>query len=150
LLLAHALSCSLVAAAGKVFIHGINMLPFTPASEFYLTREWVEEEYPVVTASITGDTTDEWKGFLYGTHCVIDSRAAWKEIGKLVTFDGGNTRSNLMYFCATRPPQGSNDDDDDDDEDREDEDDADDEPEQTRNRVLIEDEQDRFVAIASY
>ena len=89
-----------------VFIHGINMLPFTPASELYLPATWVREEYPVVIASVTGETTDEWKGFLYGTHCVIDPEAAWQEIMQLTSFDGGNTRSNLMYFCATRPTAG--------------------------------------------
>lgn len=90
-------------AAGMVYVHGINMLPFTPLSELYLTAPWVTEEYPVVIASVTSDITDEWKGFLYGTHCVIDEPAAWKEIQGLSSFDGGNTRSNLMYFCATRP-----------------------------------------------
>lgn len=96
-------SFSVLPAAGLVYIHGINMLPFTPASELYLTADWVREEYPVVISSVTGDITDEWKGFLYGTHCVIDSTAAWQEILGLTSFDGGNTRSNLMYFCATRP-----------------------------------------------
>ncbi len=92
-------------AAGKVYIHGINMLPFTPASEFYLTPDWIVEEWPVVWNSITPQITDEWKGFLFGTQCVIDSNKAWKSIEKLTSFDGGNTRSNLMYFCATRPKQ---------------------------------------------
>lgn len=92
-------------AAGKVFIHGINMLPFTPFSEQYLTADWVKEEYPVVYASITPLITDEWKGFLWGDHAVIDSTQAWEQIRNLNTFDGGNTRSNLMYFAATRPTQ---------------------------------------------
>jgi endo-1,3(4)-beta-glucanase len=90
-------------AAGMVYIHGINMLPFTPLSELYLTAPWIKEEYPVVISSVTSEITDEWKGFLYGTHCVIDEPAAWSEIVGLTSFDGGNTRSNLMYFCATRP-----------------------------------------------
>lgn len=92
-------------AAGKVFIHGINMLPFTPFTEQYLTGDWVKEEYPVVLASITPQITDEWKGFLWGDHAVIDASAAWDQIRNLNTFDGGNTRSNLMYFAATRPQQ---------------------------------------------
>jgi endo-1,3(4)-beta-glucanase len=81
------------------------MLPFTPLSELYLDSAWVTEEYPVVIASVTSDITDEWKGFLYGTHCVIDPKTAWEEIQGLTSFDGGNTRTNLMYFCATRPKQ---------------------------------------------
>lgn len=96
--------CAL-SAAGKVFIHGINMLPFTPFSEQYLTADWVVEEYPVVFASITPQITDEWKGFLWGDHAVIEPNKAWEQIRNLNTFDGGNTRSNLMYFAATRPNQ---------------------------------------------
>lgn len=92
-------------AAGKVFVHGINMLPFTPASELYLTHDWVSEEYPVVMASTSSSTPEPWLGFLIGTHCVIDAEAGWKEIQKLSVFDGGMTRSNLMYWCATRPQQ---------------------------------------------
>ena len=96
--------CLLLSAAGKAYIHGINMLPFTPASELYLTSEWVREEYPVVLASLAGsDVPDEWRGFIFGTHCVVDALHAWDQIRALTTFDGGNTRSNLMYFCATRP-----------------------------------------------
>ena len=81
------------------------MLPFTPASEGYLTADWVSEEWPVVWASVTPDITDEWRGFLFGTQCVVDEQQAWNNIQGLTSFDGGNTRTNLMYFCATRPPQ---------------------------------------------
>jgi endo-1,3(4)-beta-glucanase len=92
-------------AAGTAYIHGINMLPITPVSEFYLTADWVKEEYPVVFASLTPDVGDDWRGFIWGTHCTIDAVAAWTQIEGLTSFDAGNTRSNLMYFCATRPPQ---------------------------------------------
>lgn len=92
-----------------MFIHGINMLPFTPLTESLLTAPWVAEEYPVVFASITPAITDEWKGFLWGDHAIIDAAQAWTQIENLNTFDGGNTRSNLMYFAATRPAQAGDD-----------------------------------------
>lgn len=33
------------------FVHGIQMLPYTPVTELYLTSDWVTEEYPVVRAA---------------------------------------------------------------------------------------------------
>lgn len=94
-------------AAGMTYIHGINMLPFTPISELYLLKPWVQEEYPFVWSTLTPDITDEWRGFLIGTRCVSEPNEAWKQIRALTSFDGGNTRSNLMYFCATRPVSSS-------------------------------------------
>jgi endo-1,3(4)-beta-glucanase len=92
-------------AAGKVYVHGINLLPFTPASELYATSDWAKEQFPVAWASLDQhDAGDDWRGFLRGAQCAFDAPAAWKAIKALTSFDGGNTRANLMHFCATRPP----------------------------------------------
>jgi endo-1,3(4)-beta-glucanase len=92
-------------AAGKVYVHGINLLPFTPASELYATSAWAKEQFPVAWASLEQhDAGDDWRGFLRGAQCAFDAPAAWKAIEALTSFDGGNTRANLMHFCATRPP----------------------------------------------
>jgi endo-1,3(4)-beta-glucanase len=41
-------------ARGAVYVHGINMLPFTPLTEWYMPRDWVAEEYPVVRGTVAG------------------------------------------------------------------------------------------------
>jgi endo-1,3(4)-beta-glucanase len=79
------------------------MLPFTPITEELLRRHWVEEEYPVVSKALSGKIEDGWKGFLYMEHAIIDKEAAWQEAQTLTGFDDGNSRTNTLYWIATRP-----------------------------------------------
>jgi endo-1,3(4)-beta-glucanase len=84
------------------FIHGIQMLPFTPISEELLRPDWIVEEYPVVATGLP-TASEGWKGFIYMAHAVINAPAAWVEAGTLVGYDDGNTRTNTLYWIATRP-----------------------------------------------
>ncbi len=84
------------------FIHGIQMLPFTPISEELLGPGWVSESYPLFSTNY--DTADEgWRGFMVMAKAVFDSDAALREVRDLRSFDDGNTRSNTLYWLATRP-----------------------------------------------
>lgn len=86
------------------FIHGIQMLPFTPITEQLLEPAWVEEEYPVVSTALSdGGLGQGWRGFIYMTHGVIDVAAAWDEAQTLTGYDDGNTQTNTLYWLATRP-----------------------------------------------
>ena len=78
------------------------MLPFTPISEELLRKEWITEEYPVLQPAIA-TASEGWKGFIYMAHGVIDKNAAWEEAKSLQSYDDGNTRSNTLYWLATRP-----------------------------------------------
>lgn len=90
--------------ANLEFIHGIQMLPFTPITEELLRAEWIEEEYPVVQPVADGPEISEgWKGFLYMAHAVIDPNTAWSEGQSLTGYDDGNTKTNTLYWLATRP-----------------------------------------------
>ena len=90
--------------ANLEFIHGIQMLPFTPITEELLRAEWVQEEYPVIQpATLSPDIGEGWKGFIYMTHAVIDPVAAWDEALTLNGYDDGNTKTNTLYWLATRP-----------------------------------------------
>lgn len=65
---------------------------------------WVAEEYPVLLSTVNWNTIeDEWRGFLYLQHAVIDKQAAWNEIQTLSSYGGGNCRTNSLYWVATRP-----------------------------------------------
>ena len=90
--------------ANLEFIHGIQMLPFTPITEELLRAEWIVEEYPVVSTVLTDPGLSEgWKGFIYMAHAVIDPNAAWSEAQTLNGYDDGNTKTNTLYWLATRP-----------------------------------------------
>ena len=90
--------------ANLEFIHGIQMLPYTPITEELLRAEWIEEEYPVIQpATLSPDIGEGWKGFIYMAHAVIDPNAAWSECQTLNGYDDGNTKTNTLYWLATRP-----------------------------------------------
>merc|ERR1712130_361139 len=89
--------------SGLIYSHAINMIPFTPLTKLLLNKEWVTEEYPIVeTALSKGIYRDSWKGFIYMDHAVIAPDVAWKEIQKIKHFDDGNSRTNAMWWIATR------------------------------------------------
>jgi endo-1,3(4)-beta-glucanase len=93
--------------ANVEFIHGIQMLPYTPITEELLRAEWIEEEYPVVAAGLNNPSIGEgWKGFIYMAHAVIDPVEAWNEASTLNGYDDGNTKTNTLYWLATRPGVG--------------------------------------------
>ncbi len=86
------------------FIHGIQMLPFTPITASLLEPAWVEEEYPVVAEALDSPTLAEgWRGFIYMTHAILDPVTAWDEVLTLEGHDDGNTLTNTLYWVATRP-----------------------------------------------
>ncbi|NUQ76940.1 MAG: hypothetical protein HUU21_25685 [Polyangiaceae bacterium] len=91
--------------SGPELIHGIQMIPFTPISEALLPADWVAEEYPVVSQALGGAIGEGWKGFIYMDHAIIDAPAAWGEVATLTGYDDGNTKTNTLYWVATRPIQ---------------------------------------------
>ena len=108
------------------FIHCIQMLPFTPISEELLREKWIREEYPVnvVIFSIPicifcwfkvlseaytrpdPPLSEEWKGYVVMAHAIIDPQAAYQEALQLARYDDGNTKSNTLWWIATRPGAG--------------------------------------------
>jgi endo-1,3(4)-beta-glucanase len=84
-------------------IHGIQMLPFTPITEALLEPAWVKEEYPFVAGKLLPSSGESWRGFIYLDHAVIDAPAAWQQVQTLNSYDDGNTRTNSLYWVATRP-----------------------------------------------
>jgi len=84
------------------FIHGIQMLPFTPISEELLDPQWISEGYPVFSSNLAG-AGEGWKGFIYMAHSIFDAASAWQEASTLNGYDDGNSKTNTLYFIATRP-----------------------------------------------
>jgi endo-1,3(4)-beta-glucanase len=88
--------------ADPELVYGIQMIPFTPASETLLDPVWVADTWPQFEAAASG-ASDGWAGFLHLAHAVVDPDAAWTAINALGGFDDGNSKTNSLYFIATRP-----------------------------------------------
>ena len=92
------------------FIHGIQMLPFTPISEKLLDPVWIKLQQPILETALTRSTPpleDGWRGYIYMSKAIIDPTAAYNWIKSFRGgFDGGNTRTNTLYWILTRPGLG--------------------------------------------
>ncbi|KAM3577913.1 hypothetical protein VYU27_000018 [Nannochloropsis oceanica] len=91
------------------YVHGINLMPFTPITEALLDVGYVKEEYAVLSPVLTRQeepVAEEWKGFVYLDHAVLDPASAWEEVQMLDKFDSGNSLSNSLWWVATRPGAG--------------------------------------------
>lgn len=88
------------------YIHGIQMLPYTPITIDYITPDWIKDSYPVFSAAYTRAdpvASDAWKGLLYQAQAVIDLPTATSLINTLKGYDDGNTRTNTLYWLYTIP-----------------------------------------------
>ncbi len=85
------------------YVYGIQMLPFTPASEDLLDPAWITDAWSQMSAAATSATEQGWIGFMYMAHAVIDRAAATGEVSQLTGYDNGNSRANTLYWLATRP-----------------------------------------------
>merc|ERR1719378_349505 len=95
--------------ANVEFIHCIQMLPFIPISEELLRETWIKEEYNVLSEAYGRQDpplSEEWKGYIIMAHAIIDPNAAYSEALQLTRYDVGNTKSNTLYWIATRPGMG--------------------------------------------
>ncbi|GLD98158.1 hypothetical protein PINS_up006855 [Pythium insidiosum] len=87
-------------------IHGINLMPVTPITSQLLSEEYVAREYEVIRgAAMTLDGDNNlWKSLLVMDNAIIDAPAAWKDLTTSVNaFDPWNSRTNALYWVATRP-----------------------------------------------
>lgn len=84
------------------YIYGIQMIPFTPSSESLLPAAWLRTIEPQISAARSA-AVDGWKGLLWMGTAVHDSTAAWNGVQQLAAYDDGNSRTNTLYWVATRP-----------------------------------------------
>jgi len=93
-------------AVGLAYVHAINLIPITPLSEAILTPAWVAEQYPVLEKALPQSSPrmdDPWMGFAHADLAVLDPEEAWRRTEGLKHFDNGNSRTNMLYWIATRP-----------------------------------------------
>jgi endo-1,3(4)-beta-glucanase len=92
--------------ANVEFIHGIQMLPYTPISEDLLRSSWIRESYSVFSSAYTRSSpaaSSAWLGLLYQAQATFDKAGAAAKIATLTGVDDGNTMTNTLYWLYTRP-----------------------------------------------
>ncbi len=88
--------------ANPEYVYGIQMLPFTPIAETLLARSWVSDAWPELNMAASG-AAPGWKGFLQMSHGITDRSAAWAEVNALTGWDDGNSKTNALWWVASRP-----------------------------------------------
>ncbi|KAG9409914.1 hypothetical protein AC1031_020225 [Aphanomyces cochlioides] len=89
----------------KWCIHGIQMIPVSPATEFVRTTKFVKEEWTEVlskTSIVAQSTmTNAWLSLLYANYAAVDPNTAMDKL-QTVALDDGLTRSWALYMAASR------------------------------------------------
>jgi len=91
------------------YIHGIQMLPFTPITEELLPYDYILTEWPVVKTALDDPNIQEaWVGILYLDFAIVDPTAAWDLFAPmpLEAIDSGLSKANAMYWILTREDHG--------------------------------------------
>lgn len=97
-----------------VFMHGIQLIPFTPVSEALLPRAWVSEAYPLATAGLATlpPGSDGWHHFMAMERAILDPAGAWSTATVSLANTqfygawGSHPRSVVLHWIATRPGAG--------------------------------------------
>lgn len=88
-------------------MHLINMIPFTPITDTFIKSAYVREEYPLLEQQAFGRIQDPindlWKGYAYLDLAIINPVDAWAKVQNMTFFDDGSSRTNSLYWIATRP-----------------------------------------------
>ncbi|KAL0589357.1 hypothetical protein ABG067_002576 [Albugo candida] len=87
----------------KYCIHGIQMIPITPITDYVRTTNFIREEWnsilsklPIVT---TPELTNPWLSLLYANYARVDKVTALKVLQN-VALDDGLSRSWAIYMAA--------------------------------------------------
>lgn len=88
-----------------VYVHGINLLPFTPITPYLIDEAYVVDEYPLIAGYLDSlQSRDIWRSIVVLDHAILDAETAWDElVNSVEAFDTWNSPSNSMYWVATRP-----------------------------------------------
>ncbi len=87
------------------YIAGIQMIPITPASEDLLSPLWVAEAWDrqLETMAENVPADSGWRDFIAGAVAGWDRELGCDMIRSQTGHDGGNTKTNMLHYCATRP-----------------------------------------------
>jgi len=83
------------------YSYGIQAMPVTPVSELWLRPRWLAATESIWQPAMA-TAVEQWRGILLMMSAVNSPEAAWQAASTLVLFDNGNTKTNLLYWVATR------------------------------------------------
>ncbi|GAB9471536.1 hypothetical protein Gpo141_00008742 [Globisporangium polare] len=90
-------------SAEKYCIHGIQMIPVTPITEFVRTKTFITEEWDTILSKelivTTTDVTNPWLSLLFANYARID-RASAVQVLQTCQLDDGLSRSWALYMAA--------------------------------------------------
>ncbi|DAZ93071.1 TPA: hypothetical protein N0F65_008865 [Lagenidium giganteum] len=88
----------------KYCIHGIQMLPFSPVTEYVRTKQFVQEEWDQVLSHEAivknNDMSNPWLSLLYVNYATVDKQTALDKLTQ-VSLDDGLSRSWALYMAAS-------------------------------------------------
>jgi len=90
------------------FVHGIQMIPFTPITDALLPRSFVIKEFGQVAQAFIRKKPaimTSWAGYVHMAQAIIDPRGSWDALMPMNAsgFDDGNSMTAALYWAATRP-----------------------------------------------
>lgn len=89
----------------KYCIHGIQMLPVSPANEMTRTKKFVAQEWDQILSkeSIvqTQEAVNAWQSLLFSNYAMVNQQVALDRLST-VPMDDGLTRAWALYMAATR------------------------------------------------
>jgi len=87
------------------YTFGIQIMPLTPVTELLVRPSWVNASRAAWSSAVDS-ATDQWKAFLITAASTLEPEKAWKDAQDLTAFDNGNSRTNMLYWAATRGKPG--------------------------------------------
>ncbi len=87
-------------SGGAAQVIGIQLLPMTIASEELIDGAWVTDAWPAMQAAGGGDS---WGGLMTMAHAIVDKAGAWTALNAMTGVEAGNSKTNTLYWAATRP-----------------------------------------------
>jgi len=87
-------------SGGAAQIIGIQLLPMTFGSEELIDSLWVTDAWPAMQAAGGGDS---WGGLMTMAYATVNKADAWTKLNSMGGVEGGNSKTNTLYWAATRP-----------------------------------------------
>jgi len=88
----------------KIYVAGIEILPFTAATEYVIDSKWATGVAQWVAGDLANPAIgDDWKSLIYLANAVNNPTSAWGQVQGISTWGSGNTNTNGFWWIASRP-----------------------------------------------
>ncbi|KAI8871768.1 glycoside hydrolase [Ramicandelaber brevisporus] len=88
--------------ANPEYIHGIQMLPYTPASSLLIQPQWAADQNKVLEDRLaSGSVAQPWAEILIMAQATFDPQGARSRLAQITDHDNGNSASNALYWVST-------------------------------------------------